>query len=427
MKYQLAKKKAQAEITFELTAEEWNDAVEKAYNKTKGKYNIPGFRRGKVPRKIIERNYGPAVFFDDAFNEFFPDAYSKVLDENEDIYPVDRPDVKWDDISDKGVKFVATVTLKPEVALGEYKGIKLKKIVHNVTGKDVDAEINNARQRAGRKVNVADRAAQMDDFVIIDYCGAVNGVKFEGGTAEKQELHLGSKQFIPGFEEGVVGMKVGDSKLIEVKFPADYHSKDLADKLAGFTVTLHEIKVLELPNLDDEFAKDVSQFDTLKDYKDDVKKKLTETAKRKSDSENESALIEKIVKNVKVEIPDCMIETHTNYMLEEFGMRLMYQGMKLDDYFKYTGSSEAEFRKAKKEQATNEVKMRLTLEAIVKAEKIKATDKDVDAKIAELAKSVNKTTEEFKEGTPPDRIEYFKNEIVMNKVFGLLKDNAVWE
>jgi len=427
MKYKLAKKKTQAEISFELTNEEWNEAVEKAYNKTKGKYGIPGFRKGKVPRKIIERNYGFDVFFEDAFNEFFPDAYSKALDENPDVYPVDRPNIKWDAMDETGVKFTVTVTLKPEVALGEYKGIKLKKVVHNVTGKEIDAEVETARQRAGRKVTVEGREAKNDDYVIIDYCGAIDGVKFAGGTAEKQELHLGSKQFIPGFEEGVEGMKIGDTKLIEVDFPEDYHSKDLAGKKAGFTVTLHEIKVMEIPKLDDEFAKDVSGFDTFKEYKDDVKKRLVETAKRKSDSENENALIEKIVKNVKIEVPECMVETHLDYMLEDFAMRLKYQGMKIDDYYKYTGSSEKEFRKAKKEQAEVDVKIRLTLEAIIKAEKIEATEKDIDEKIAELAKAMSKTVEEVKESTTPDRIEYIKNDVVMGKVFEMLKNNAVWE
>jgi len=427
MKYKLAQKKTQAEISFELTSEEWNEALEKAYNKTKGKYSIPGFRKGKVPRKIIERNYGFDVFFEDAFNEFFPNAYSRALDENPEVYPVDRPSIKWDAIDEKSVKFTATVTLKPEVVLGEYKGIKLKKVVHNVTGKEVDAEIEAARQRAGRKVTVEGRGAQKDDYVIIDYCGAVDGVKFVGGTAEKQELHLGSKQFIPGFEEGVEGMKTGDTKLIEVIFPEEYHSKDLAGKKAVFTVTLHEIKVMELPEPDDEFAKDVSQFDTFKEYKDDIKKRLTETAKRKSDSENENALIEKIVKNVKVEIPKCMIETHLDYMLEDFGMRLKHQGMKIDDYFRYTGSNEKEFRKAKRGQAEVDVKIRLTLEAIIKVEKIEAAEKDIDEKITEIAKAMDKTAEEVKESTTPDRIEYIKNDVIMGKVFELLKNSAVWE
>ncbi len=424
MNYTIEKGNGEVKINFALSAKEWDDCIEKAYLKNKSKYSIPGFRKGHVSRKMIEKMYGEGVFFDDAFNDAFYDAYSKALNENEEIFPVDEPKVDIDGVNDDGVAFHATVTVKPEVTLGDYKGIKLDKVEYNVTVDDVQAEIDRARKQAGRRVEVTDRAVENGDIVNLDYSGSADGVKFDGGTAQGQELVIGSGSFIPGFEDGMVGMNVGETKDITVKFPENYHAENLAGKDAVFTVTVNKIEKEELPELNDEFAKEVSKFDTLDEYRADVEKRLTEENTRRADAENENKLVEAIVNNASVEIPSCMIEHQLDHIVEEMRYRLsyMYRGMKLEDYLKYTGGTIEELREARKADAERDVKTRLTLEAIVKAENLDVTDAEVEAEIVRMAQAQGKSADELKKHVDARQTEYIRNDILSKKLLTLLKD-----
>lgn len=424
MNYTIEKGNGEVKINFALSAKEWDDCIEKAYLKNKSKYSVPGFRKGHVSRKMIEKMYGEGVFFDDAFNDAFYDAYSKALNENEEIFPVDEPKVDIDGVNDDGVAFHATVTVKPEVTLGDYKGIKLDKVEYNVTVDDVQAEIDRARKQAGRRVEVTDRAVENGDIVNLDYSGSADGVKFDGGTAQGQELVIGSGSFIPGFEDGMVGMNVGETKDITVKFPENYHAENLAGKDAVFTVTVNKIEKEELPELNDEFAKEVSKFDTLDEYRADVEKRLTEENTRRADAENENKLVEAIVNNASVEIPSCMIEHQLDHIVEEMRYRLsyMYRGMKLEDYLKYTGGTIEELREARKADAERDVKTRLTLEAIVKAENLDVTDAEVEAEIVRMAQAQGKSADELKKHVDARQSEYIRNDILSKKLLTLLKD-----
>lgn len=424
MNYTIEKGNGEVKINFALSAKEWDDCIEKAYLKNKSKYSVPGFRKGHVSRKMIEKMYGEGVFFDDAFNDAFYDAYSKALNENEEIFPVDEPKVDIDGVNDDGVAFHATVTVKPEVTLGDYKGIKLDKVEYNVTVDDVQAEIDRTRKQAGRRVEVTDRAVENGDIVNLDYSGSADGVKFDGGTAQGQELVIGSGSFIPGFEDGMVGMNVGETKDITVKFPENYHAENLAGKDAVFTVTVNKIEKEELPELNDEFAKEVSKFDTLDEYRADVEKRLTEENTRRADAENENKLVEAIVNNASVEIPSCMIEHQLDHIVEEMRYRLsyMYRGMKLEDYLKYTGGTIEELREARKADAERDVKTRLTLEAIVKAENLDVTDAEVEAEIVRMAQAQGKSADELKKHVDARQTEYIRNDILSKKLLTLLKD-----
>lgn len=424
MNYTIEKGNGEVKINFALSAKEWDDCIEKAYLKNKSKYSVPGFRKGHVSRKMIEKMYGEGVFFDDAFNDAFYDAYSKALNENEEIFPVDEPKVDIDGVNDDGVAFHATVTVKPEVTLGDYKGIKLDKVEYNVTVDDVQAEIDRARKQAGRRVEVTDRAVENGDIVNLDYSGSADGVKFDGGTAQGQELVIGSGSFIPGFEDGMVGMNVGETKDITVKFPENYHAENLSGKDAVFTVTVNKIEKEELPELNDEFAKEVSKFDTLDEYRADVEKRLTEENTRRADAENENKLVEAIVNNASVEIPSCMIEHQLDHIVEEMRYRLsyMYRGMKLEDYLKYTGGTIEELREARKADAERDVKTRLTLEAIVKAENLDVTDAEVEAEIVRMAQAQGKSADELKKHVDARQTEYIRNDILSKKLLTLLKD-----
>lgn len=423
MKYTVKQKaENQKEIKITLTAAEWEAENEKAYQANKGKYSLQGFRKGHVPRKVLENVYGAGVFFEEAFNEAFPKYYGEVLDKEKDLFPVDRPDIDIDKIDEKGIVFSAVVTTKPEVTVTEYKGMKHPKIEYNVTDADIEEEIKKAQERASRLVPVEDRPAEDGDTVLIDYSGSVDGVQFEGGTAEKQTLVLGSHSFIPGFEEGVVGMKTGEEKDISVKFPEDYHAENLKGKDAVFHVKLHEIKKKEVPEFNDEFVKDVSEFDTVDAYRADIKKRLEEQNARRATQEMENALVDLILEKTPVNIPDCMIQSQIDSMVQEFEYRLMYQGLKLDDYLKYTGMKLEDLRKSYEDQAKKSVKTRLIFEAIIRQEKIEATEEDKQKKFAEMAEAAKKEVEEFKKSLPERQLEYIENEIIIDKLFALLNE-----
>lgn len=422
MNYQVEKKEGSVKFTFTVSHDEWESEIEQTYLKTKGKYSVPGFRKGHATRKMIENFYGQSVFFDDAINNCVRKGYSKALDENEDIFPVDEPQVDIAKFDDKELVFTVEVVVKPEVQLGKYTGIKLDKVEYTVKQSDVKAELERARERLSRNEEVSDRALKNGDTANIDYSGSVDGVKFVGGTAEKQDLVIGSKTFIPGFEEQLIGMNVGDSRDITVKFPEEYHAKDLAGKDAVFAVKLNSITVKVLPELNDAFAQEASKFDTLAEYKEDIKKTLTENAKSRAEAENENNLIKAIVDDAKVEIPDAMIETQLDYIVQDFSYRLSYayRGMKFEDYLKYSGTTMEEFRKDRREEALNTVKTRLTLEAVIKAANIEVSQEDLEAKVKELADQTKKSVEEVKAS---GQLPYIRNEILMTRTMDFLKEN----
>lgn len=412
--------KDQVRLTIEVDAEQFEKGIVAAYRKMVKSMNIPGFRKGKAPRKVIEQFYGPAIFYEEAFKEVYPDAYEKAIEDN-DLQPVDYPEVDITDIGNDGVKFTATVQLKPTVTLGDYKGIKVERPEYTVTDEDVQAEVDRALERSARWIAVEDRPVQDGDRVTLDYAGTVDGVAFEGGTAEGQTLNIGSGMFIPGFEEQMVGMNPGEEKDLNVKFPEEYQAKELAGKDAVFHVKLHDIKEKELPELDDEFAKDVSEFDTLDEYKADIRAKLEEQNKQRADAQYENALIEKVAENATVEIPQVMIERQIDNMMREFEMRLMYQGLRLDDYFTITGTKAEDARAEFAKDADTRVKVQLVLEAIQEAEKIEATPEELDEEIAKMAEQANKPVEEYRASLQPQDMAYLTDMIVMRKTVALLK------
>ena len=411
-------------ISFDIEAEKFEEAMQKSYLKNRGRVNVPGFRKGKAPRKLIENMYGEGVFYDDAFEALFPEAYDKAVEENA-LEPVDRPNVDIQQIgSGKNLQFTAEVFVRPDVTLGEYKGLKVERHEHPVTDEQVDAQVEQARQRAAREISVEDRAVQDDDIVNLDYAGTVDGVAFEGGAAKGQRLTIGSGQFIPGFEEQMVGMQIGEEKDLSVKFPEEYHAKELAGKDAVFHVKVNSITVRELPALDDEFAKDVSEFDTLDAYKQDIRAKLEAESKEHCDAEFENALVDAAVANATLDVPGAMIERQIDGMLRDFQMRLAYQGMRLEDFMKYTGQGIEELRTQYREQADKRVRAELVLQAIKKAEGIEATDEEVEAEIAKFAEEGKKTVEEFKASLKPEDIDYLKDSIGIRKTVDMLKAAA---
>lgn len=414
---------SEIKFTVEADSSAWQDAIKQAYNKTKHKFSIEGFRKGKVPMSVITRMYGVGVFFDDALDFILPNLYSELLTKEADLVPVARPNVDIVAISDSELKVAFIVTVTPEFTLGQYKDLELAKVDSEVTDEMVADEIAKAQDKAGAWENVNDRPCQKFDTVVIDFSGSVNGVKFEGGTAEKQNLELGSGMFIPGFEEQVEGMSIGEEKDITVTFPTEYGAEDLAGKEAVFAVKLHEIKKKVLPELNDEFAKDVSEFDTLAEYQADVKEKLAKTQQDKAQREMENNLLEKIAENTEINIPDAMIEEQIEEMIQEFEYRLMYQGMKPEDYYKYTNSSRDELKLRYNAPANKQVKMRLIMDAIIKAEDIKATEEEIETKIADFAKGANKDVEEYKKTMHPEQAKYIENEIVTNKLIDFLMAN----
>ena len=410
-------------FTVDVDSEQWKAALQEAYVKERGKYQVDGFRKGHAPRAFIERLYGPQVFFDEALDIILPKTYDEILDKETDLFPVDRPEVSITAITDSTLQYTAEVQLKPTVTLGAYTGIEFQKEKVKVTKEEVSEEINKARENAGWWEQVTDRPAQMGDKVKIDYAGSVDGVAFEGGTAADYDLELGSGTFIPGFEEGVVGMNVGESKSVNVKFPEQYHAENLAGKDAVFVVTVKDITVKKLPELDDEFAKDVSDFDTFKEYQADVKKKITARKDDAAEAALERKIIDTVVENTKVTVPQCMIDDEAEEMVNEFAYRLMYQGLNIEDYFKYTGQTAEQLKQTYHEPAERTVKTRLVLEQVIKAAGIEVTQEDEDAVYADLAEKQNKSVEEIKKDFNEHYASYVKNEALNKKLIAYLKAN----
>ena len=410
-------------LNFVVSAEDFDKALATAYSKNVKRFNIPGFRRGKAPRHVIEMHYGPSVFFEDAFDEIFPVVYSEAIKEHS-VEPVDRPELDVTQIEKgKDLIFSVEVFVRPDVVLGDYKNLEAKKVVDEVTDDDVSAEVERARDRNSRFVEVTDRPARLDDQVNIDYAGFDGDNQFAGGTAKGQELVLGSGHFIPGFEDQLVGATVGQDVDVNVTFPEEYHEKSLAGKPVVFHVHVNGIREKEVPALDDEFAKDMG-FDTLDEYKADVKANLIKRNEERAETAFENEVVEKAVATCEMDIPNGMVEEAIDNMLRDMEMRLMYQGMKLDDYFKYTGQTREQVREMYREQATERVKTQLALEAIRDAEKIEATEEEIDAEIAKLADSRKKSLEDMKKQLTDGDREYFKQAATMNRVVEFLKGCA---
>ena len=411
-------------LEIELDAATFEDGIKKAYFKNVRKFNVPGFRKGKAPRNIIERYYGEQAFYEDAINEVFPDAYEKAVEENK-LEPVERPSIDIKQIG-KGENLVltATVTVKPEVELGQYKNVEVEKKVVLVTEDDVDKEIASVADKNSRLVSVDDRAIQNGDTALIDFEGFLDGVAFEGGKGEDYSLMIGSGHFIPGFEEQLIGVSAGADVDVNVTFPEDYQQKELAGKLANFKVKVKEIKVKEIPQIDDEFVKDVSEFDTLEEYKADIRKKLTETAEHKAKHETEDEVIKKVVENAKVDVPQVMIETRIDSIVRDFDYRLRYQGLELAKYLEIMGRTMEEFRSEFKERAEDEVKTQLVLEKVKNTEEITASEEEIQAELAKLAQNYNQDVEEFKKQVSEDDMEYVVSMVISRKSIDLLVENA---
>lgn len=422
MKYTFEKaEKSTVKITIELNETEWNEALTLAYNKTKGKYSLPGFRKGKVPKHLIESTYGKGVFYEDAINEAFPKYYGEVLDKEPSIFAVASPDLDIKDISDKGITMLAVVPVKPEVTLGDYKGIKFEKKEYKVKKADVDADVKRLQERNSRLVEVTDREAQDGDTVVIDFSGSVDGVKFEGGTAEKQTLEIGAKNYIPGFEEQIIGMKIGEDRDINVKFPKDYGAIELQDKDAVFTIKLHEIKKKELPELTDDFIKEATGVATLEEYKKETKARLQKQNDERADREIEDEIINKVTENASMEIPDALIESQIDRMVQEMSYRMSYQGLKLEDYLKYLNKSMEEYRGEFKEQAEKSVRSQLVIDKILEVENIQATEEEIEEKVKAMAEAQGKKVPDVKKNMGARQLDYIKSDIVIKKLFDFLK------
>lgn len=413
-----------AKLTIEVDAATVDKAIDKAYQKQKKNISVPGFRKGKVPRQMVEKMYGPEVFYEDAVNEMIPDAYEAALDECEEEI-VSRPEVSVEQIK-KGEAFIftATVALKPEVSLGKYKGVKIDKIETEVTDEDVEAALKREQENNARNVEVTDRAVKDGDMTVLDFEGFVDDVAFEGGKGENHPLTIGSGAFIPGFEEQLIGAKIGEETTVNVTFPEDYQAEELAGKAAVFKCTIKEIKEKELPELDDEFASEVSEFDTLAEYKEDLKKKLAEDKEKAAKEEKESKVIEAIVADSKMDIPEAMLKTQQEQMIDEFAQRMSMQGLTLEQYCQFTGSSYDQLFESVKDTAQKRIESRLVLEAIAKAENIEVTDADVEEEMKAMADAYQMEVEKVKELLPEKSLKGIKDDIKVRKAAEFAVENA---
>ncbi len=416
--------KNMAKLTIEVSAEALEKAIEEAYQKNKNKISVPGFRKGKVPRQMIERMYGKEIFYEDAANALIPGAYEDALEEcEEDIVSSPAIDVVQIEAG-KPFIFTAEVALKPEVKLGKYKGVKVEAADVTVTDEEVDAEINKERENNARNIEVTDRAVKDGDMTVIDFEGFVDDVAFDGGKGENYPLTIGSGAFIPGFEEQLVGAEIGKEVEVNVTFPEDYHAEDLKGKAAVFKCTVKEIKEKELPELDDEFASEVSEFDTLAEYKADVKGKLEEKKAKEAKEAKEAAVIEAIVKDSDMEIPEPMLETQQRQMVDEFAQRIQMQGLSMEQYFQFTGATYEQMIAQVKPQAEKRIQSRLVLEAIVKAENIEATDADYEEELKVMAEAYQMEVDKVKELLPEKSIEQIKKDIAVRKAADFVVENA---
>ncbi len=414
-----------AKLTIEVSADDFEKACNDAYNKNKSKISIPGFRKGKVPRQIIEKTYGPGVFYEDAADICIRNTYGEELDANKEIEVVSRPEIEVTQC-EKGKSFiyVASVALKPEVKLGKYKGVKIEKVSTEVTDADVDAEIEKERRANSRTIVVEDRPVKDGDITVINFEGFVDGVAFEGGKGENYPLTIGSGQFIPGFEEQLIGAKIGEDIEVNVTFPEDYQAEDLAGKAAVFKCKVNEIKETELPEADDEFASEVSDFDTIAEWKEDLKKSLTEKKVASAKEEKENKALEAAVENAEMVIPDAMAEFECEQMINDYAMRLSQQGLSIDQYLMFTGMDMDGLKAQMKPQAIKTIKSRLVLEAIVNEEKLEANDDEIDAEIAKMAEMYGMEADKLKESIGDREKELMSKDVCLRKAVELVAAEA---
>ncbi len=417
--------KNMAKLTIEASAEDFEKAIEAAYNKNKGKMSVPGFRKGKTPRAMLEKMYGTSIFYEDAANALIPEAYEKALEENKELEVVSQPKIDVVQV-EKGKPFIFTaeVALKPEIELGKYKGVKVEKFDIEVTEEEIIKEIDRERENNARTVNIEDRAVQEKDMTIIDFEGFVDEVAFEGGKGENHPLTIGSGAFIPGFEEQMIGAKLNEEIEVKVTFPEDYQAKELAGKAAVFKVTVKEIKEKELPALDDEFASEVSEFDTLDEYKADVKAKLSEKKTSEAKGKKEDALVEAIISDCKMDIPDAMVDTQTKQMAQDYAGRLQQQGLSLEQYFQFTGMDMDKFLDQMRPGALKRIQSRLVLEAVVKAESIQVTEEEFDAEVAKMAATYQMEADKLKEIIGDYEKEQISEDIAIQKAVELIVAEA---
>ena len=417
--------KNMAKLTIEVSASELEKALQSAYMKQKNKISLPGFRKGKVPRQMIEKMYGAEIFYDDAANALIPKAYADAYDECE-LGIVSRPEIDVVQI-EKGKDFIftATVATKPEVTLGEYKGLEVDKVSTRVTQKEVDAKIQEEAEKNARTITVEDRAVQDGDEVVLDFEGFVDGVAFEGGKGENYPLTIGSGSFISGFEEQLVGAEAEKEVEVKVTFPEDYHAEDLKGKEAVFKCTVHEIKAKELPEIDDEFAAEVSEFDTLEEYKADVKAKIKEQKAAEGKAKQEDQVVEQAVKNATYELPEAMVETQAEQMANDFAQRMQSQGLTMEQYFQFTGTTAEQMMEDLKPQAVKRIETRLVLEAIAKAENIEISDEKLDEEIGKMAEAYKMEADKLKEFMGENEKKQMKEDMAVQEAITFLVDNAV--
>ncbi|CUX29015.1 trigger factor [Clostridium sp. C105KSO13] len=416
-----------AKLTIEVGAEDVEKALQSAYLKQRGQINIPGFRKGKVPRQLIEKMYGPEVFYDEAVNRMIPDAYGKAYDACE-LELVSQPQIDVVQI-EKGKPFIFTaeVAVKPEVTLGEYKGMKVEKAPEGVTEEEINAEIDKEREKSARTIEVTDRSVQDKDQVVLDFEGFADGEAFEGGKAENYPLTIGSGSFIPGFEEQLIGAEIDKELEVKVTFPEDYQAAELAGKEAVFKCTVHEIKAKELPELDDEFASEVSEHDTLEEYKAEVKKNVEERKEREYKEQKENQAVEQAVKNAQMDIPKAMIDGQVKQMTEDFARRIQQQGLSVEQYFQFTGMTAQKMEEEMRPQAEKQIKTRLVLEAVVKAENIEVSDERLDEELQKMADAYQMEMDKLKEFMGDREKEQMKEDIAVQEAVTFIADAAVEE
>ena len=425
MKAELLKREGN-QVTFKITVDndKFEAAITKAYNKNKGKFNIPGFRKGKAPKQIIESQYGKGVFYNDAIDMLFPEVYPTALDEL-NIDPINRPDLDIEEISkDNGLVMVINVEVKPEVKLGEYKGIEISKPVYTVNEEEAGLRLEEMRNRAARLVDVEDRAIEAGDTAIIDFEGFQDGVAFEGGKGENYSLVIGSNTFIPGFEDQLIGKNKGEEVEVNVEFPAEYHAENLAGKPANFKVVVKNVQRKELPELNDEFAADTTEFNTLDELKADLRTKLEEEAKNRAEAEMRNSLVEKVSEATELEVPEAMIEAQLDNMMMELNYQLQCQGLQLQQLLEMTGRTIEELKAERREEATKLVKSSLILEAIAKAENVEVSEEEIEAELAKMAQMYNMEVEKIKSAMRPADLEDIKGQLTIRKTIDLLVDNS---
>ena len=416
--------KSMAKLTIEVSADDLEKAIESAYQKNRGKISIPGFRKGKAPRKMIEQMYGKGVFYEDAANELINSEYPKAAEESgEDIVSNPKIDISQVE-SGKPFIFTAEVALKPPVSLGKYKGVKVEKADLDVTDADVDAEIDKQRNTNARTVEIADRAVQKDDMITLDFEGFVDGEAFKGGKGEDYPLTIGSGAFIPGFEEQLIGVEVGKETEVKVKFPADYQAAELADKDAVFKCTVKAIKEKQLPELNDEFASDVSEFETLQEYREDARKKLVERKTAEAKAKKEDEAVKAVIEDSEMELPEAMIETQQRQIVNDFAQRLQMQGLSMEQYLQYTGSSVEKMMEQVKPQAEERIKSRLVLEAVAAAEKLEATDEEFEAELKKMADQYKMEIEKIKGMISEKEQKQIRDDLAVQKAADFVVENS---